>query len=185
MRAERAAVDIFKLTTGKHHFSFEPGGSFFSGFSDELFRAPDVKVEVDLDKNDTMITAILALTGDVELTCDRSNDTFREPVSGTHRLVFKFGEEDEDVDDELSIIGRNTQKLDLSQAIYDFIALAVPVKKLHPRFRTDDIGGEGETGNENVLLIYSTSTAPDEDEEENKTPDPRWLALSALKNNKN
>ncbi len=82
MKAERTAVDIFKLTTGKHHFSFEPGASFFSGFSEELFRAPVVKVEVDLDKNDTMITAHLALTGDVELTCDRSNDTFREPVNG-------------------------------------------------------------------------------------------------------
>ncbi|MGI9543667.1 MAG: YceD family protein, partial [Cyclobacteriaceae bacterium] len=62
--------------------------------------------------------------------------------------------------------------LDLSQYIYEFVALSVPMKKLHPRF-------DGEPSED--ALVYSSSDEMQTTEQE--ATDPRWAALKKLKKN--
>ena len=49
--------------------------------------------------------------------------------------MFKYGDKDEEITDEIMIIHRDTATLELGQYIYEFIALAIPLKKLHPKFQ--------------------------------------------------
>jgi uncharacterized metal-binding protein YceD (DUF177 family) len=53
--------------------------------------------------------------------------------------------------------------------MYEFIAVAIPIKKLHPRFRDEDGGDEA------GKIVYRASTEGD------SSVDPRWDALKKLK----
>jgi uncharacterized metal-binding protein YceD (DUF177 family) len=55
--------------------------------------------------------------------------------------------------------------------MYEFIALEIPIKKLHPRFED-----ETEDGTEGKIIYTSSTGQPDEE-----TIDPRWEKLKKLK----
>jgi uncharacterized metal-binding protein YceD (DUF177 family) len=69
----------------------------------------------------------------------------------------------------------------MAQHLFDYIGLAIPMKKLHPRFEVD----EASVGD---ILIYSTAqddpSATEEGTGEDEGPaDPRWDILKKLNNN--
>ena len=105
----------------------------------------------------------------VELVCDRSLDTFTFPIKEKHELIVKFGEHDEELSEDLLVISRETQTFDTAPILYELINLAIPMKKLHPRY----------DGQESPDLIYQTEITEDEGEEE---IDPRWAELKKLSN---
>ena len=67
--------------------------------------------------------------------------------------------------------------INIAQHIYDFIGISLPMKKLHPRFRNEDIDEDG-------LMVY-TSVKEQESSEDLKEQeiDPRWAALGKLRMN--
>ena len=78
--------------------------------------------------------------------------------------------------DEIIVIPRDAASLELGQYIYEFISLAIPLKKLHPRFQ-DEVD---ETGGAEGKIVYSSETAEDKKDEEEQI-DPRWNILKKLK----
>jgi uncharacterized protein len=116
-----------------------------------------------------MMTLTFDLNVGVELVCDRSLDTFIFPIEEKHELMVKFGEVDEELSDELLVISRETQTLDTAPYLYEFISLAIPMKKLHPRYE----------GQDTPELIYQTEVT---EEESGEKIDPRWEALKKLSN---
>ncbi len=161
-----------------HTFEFRLNDSFFMLFEDSLIQKGLVTVDVKFEKTPLLIRMNFILNGIVELVCDRSLDTFEQPISSENVLLFKFSEEEGEITEEIIGIKRETIKINIAQYIYEFINLEIPIKKLHPRFPKDEDQNESET-----LLIYSTDK---EDEEKGESPtedliDPRWLALKSLK----
>ncbi len=188
---DKYTIDIFRLNNKVHEYDFEVGDEFFEHFEGSYISKGDLKVHVVLDKSETMLTVNFSIKGTVELTCDRTLENFDESVNAKDRVIFKFGDEDREISDEIFMISRNTQRLELAQHIYDFIVLSLPMKKLHPRLRDEDASfDEGETV-EGVLIYTSPAdgTMPDEDPEsddqQEDTIDPRWNILKNLKNNNN
>jgi uncharacterized metal-binding protein YceD (DUF177 family) len=92
------------------------------------------------------------------------------------KIVFKYGDTDEEISDEIIIINREADSLELGQYIYEFISLAVPYKKLHPRYQ-----GELETPEESEGKIIYTSKDSTDDDENGDNIDPRWEKLKKLK----
>ena len=72
-------------------------------------------------------------------------------------------------------ISRDTVSLELGQYIYEFIALAIPLKKLHPRFQE-----EADEGDAEGKIVYSSSAEPTETKNGEEI-DPRWNILKKLK----
>ena len=72
------------------------------------------------------------------MICDRSLEPFDYPMQARNKIVFKYGDTDEEITDEIMIIHRDTATLELGQYIYEFIALAIPLKKLHPKFQDEE-----------------------------------------------
>jgi uncharacterized metal-binding protein YceD (DUF177 family) len=71
------------------------------------------------------------------------------------------------------VIPHDRASLELGQYLYEFIALDMPMKKLHPKFRdTDDGDTEGR-------MIYTSG--PDKDQGKDDVIDPRWEKLKKLK----
>lgn len=161
-------IKISGLKEGTHAFEFSLDNAFLDVFSRNLFDKPELHVQIGLLLTEHMITAQVQVSGSVELTCDRSLDLFREPirVSATH--YFKFGEEEQELSDELDVISKERVSLDFDQLVYDIVALSIPGRHLHPRFREEEEAeGEG-------TLVYQSE--PSDQTNETK-PDPRWDLL--------
>lgn len=132
-------IDIFRLENKQHLHEFEGGNDFFVALEQDLISKGNFKANVVLDKNETMIQMVYKIVGSVELTCDRSLDTFDFPFDITQKMILKFSDRTEEITEELMLIDRNTQYINVAQDIFDFIGLQIPIKKLHPRFTQDEV----------------------------------------------
>jgi uncharacterized protein len=169
-------VNIVGLTNSVHSFEFEVGNDFFSRYGTELVSEGSLRAEVTLDKRETFIDATFVITGFVKLICDRSLDPFEYRVKTVRKLVFKYGDSDQELSDEIVMIHRDSDSLELGQYIFEFIALEVPIKKLHPRFQDED-----EEDDSDGKIIYTSKSASDEDSTDDGDIDPRWDILKKLK----
>jgi uncharacterized metal-binding protein YceD (DUF177 family) len=133
---------------------------------------------VTLDKQPRLIQVDFDITGTVTLVCDRSLEPFEHPLHIQEGLIFQYGEEEKALTDEITIITKNTQKINLAQDIYEFIGLAIPMKKIHPKFRTEDDDLPFTKGS----VVFTTQQDADTDNAPEAT-DPRWEALKKLRNN--
>lgn len=177
MGARSYSVNIVGLTNKVHHFEFEMGNDFFEKFGTELLTEGNLKAGVTLDKRETLIDASFVINGTVKLICDRSLDTFYHPIRAEKKLVFKYGETDEELSDEIVVIRRDTDSLELGHYMFEFIALEVPMKKLHPRFQDE----EAEDDDSDGKIIYTSKPSPDDDRTDGEDIDPRWDVLKKLK----
>ena len=132
-------IDIFRLESKQYVHEFEGTNDFFEALDQELIQKGNFKATVVLNKNETMIQMMYHITGSVELTCDRSLDLFDFPVDITQKMILKFSDHNEEITEELILIDRNTQYINVAQDIFDFIGLQIPIKKLHPRFVKEEV----------------------------------------------
>ncbi len=171
------SVNIIGLSNKEHQFNYEFGDEFFRKYGADLVESGTFQVDLLLDKHETFLEARFKIKGVARLICDRSLEPFDFPIENTHLLVFKYGEADEEVTDEIMIIHRDTATLELGQYIYEFIGLSIPLKKLHPRFQdeADDDNSEGK-------IVYSSdSTENNAESKDGEDIDPRWNILKKLK----
>ncbi len=164
------SINIAGLDLKAHHFSYTLDERFIKEYGQGYLPEGHFSVEIVLDKHETFIEADFKIEGKAKLTCDRSLEIFDYPISIQKRMLFKYGEQDEELTDEITIISRDRSILDMGQLVYEFIGLAIPMKKLHPRFQDQDENEEGK-------MVYSSSN--DEEIESDKT-DPIWDKLKKL-----
>ncbi len=162
-------IDIFNLSNQLHELEFEIDDALLSMTENSALSKGKGVCKLQLQKSETMITLHFSIQANVELTCDRSLDKYSHPMSIEEDFIIKFGEEDDDSNEEYTIIRKDTPSIFVDGLIYEFISLAVPMKKLHPRYE----------GQETPDLIYSTKGSVEEKKEE--VVDPRWEALKKLK----
>jgi uncharacterized metal-binding protein YceD (DUF177 family) len=167
-------VNIAGLSNKIHHFQYELGDAFFGQYGTGLVSEGAFHVDVTLDKRETLIEARFVIKGEAKLVCDRSLDPFQYPVKTNKKVVFKYGDADEELSDEIIMIHRDSDSLELGQYMYEFIALEIPIKKLHPRYAE-----EAEDDSEGKIIY--TSASADGQNEEDKDIDPRWEKLKKLK----
>lgn len=174
---ERYRVNILGLSLSIHHFEYDLGGEFFKKYGIGLVSDGIFKVDVALDKRETFLEAGFEVKGSVRLICDRSLDEFDYPIDVSSKIIFKYGDEDKEISEDVVMIHRGTESLELGQYIYEFIALAIPMKRLHPRFEneSEDKGG----------IIYTTKSEdlPAGQAGKKEEIDPRWEILKKLNKN--
>ena len=168
---ESYRINILGLSLSIHQFHFELGNEFFRKYDKGLVSEGKFTVTVTLDKRETFLETDFKIKGTVKLVCDRSLDEFDHPIDLTRRIIFKYGDQDMEVSEDVIMIQHGTDSLEIGQYFYEFIALAIPMKKLHPRFQ-DESDEEG--------IIYSSE--PDEEKKEDEI-DPRWEMLKKLNKN--
>lgn len=162
------SVNIISLSHTVHLFNYEFGDEFLRFYGSDLAPQGSFRADVSLNKHETFIEADFVIKGSVSLVCDRSLESFDHPLELNRRIMFKFGDHDEEITDEIVMINRDSATLELGQYIYEFISLAVPLKKLHPRFGHEDETSGG--------IIYTSGGDESESNE-----DPRWDILKKLK----
>ena len=180
-------IAIQGLENKRYSYDFVSDDSFFADMEQELIRNGSVETHLTLEKSETMIRLDFVITGIVEQVCDRSLDEYDEVVDTERTMLLKFADHSEELTDEIELIERNTSIVNVARYIFEFIALDLPMKRLHPRFRDEEDDDESVTGR----LIYQSDagseSADDENEEINTTKpdtsDPRWAMLRKLNDN--
>lgn len=168
-------IQIFKLASGLHEYSFEITDSFFEHFKSETLEHGNLQVQVTLTKSETMIEMNFSIKGSLELECDRSLDHFDFSIDSEKRMIYKLGHGNEELSDEIMMIDKDSQVINIADLLFEFISLEIPMKKLHPRFVTDE-----ETEGELEAIYFSEEEEGQSDDQEEET-DPRWAALKKLK----
>lgn len=166
------AIPYTGLKLGKHEFDFTIDKSFFDEFEHSLVQEGNLNCHLELDKQERMIILDFTIEGNIELTCDRCLDTFSYPLFTEEQQIFKFSEEEMNPDDEIIILHKNDQEINVAGLIYEYISVAVPLIKL-----CED--GNKECNTE--MLERLKSFSGENDKENNTGSDPRWDALKNIK----
>ena len=163
------------LKAGKHDFRFEVGEAFFNEFEYSLVKSGKLIVDLELDKQETMLILVFKINGEIYLNCDVCLANYPSAVSIEERQIVKFtGDEHlEDDTEEIIMLSRNEFEIDVSWLIYEFINLAVPY--------ISRCGDEGNTEWCDKEMIRKLSELSGSNKEENNTDDPRWEALKNIK----
>ncbi len=168
------SVNIIGLSQKTHHFSFRLEDAFFKAQEIQLFEKGNFDAEVVLDKHETFINAEFKISGTAALICDRSLEPFDLVLNLKEKIVFKYGEEEGELSEEIVVIKHDKVSIDIGQYLFEFIALAMPMKRLHPRFEETDEDEDDSEGK----LVYTSKSSVDQDPEQ--PMDPRWEQLKKV-----
>jgi uncharacterized metal-binding protein YceD (DUF177 family) len=169
------SIELPKLKNGKNEFHFEIGEKFFGHFEQPIVESGKVEVELELHKSLNQLDAHFRISGEVVLACDRCVLPFSFKIKSEKRLVYTYeakGVEEEEDFDEVVYIEPKTHLLDVSQEIYDFVCLEIPIRKV-----PEDCGED--CPNNPLNLLKAQGKIGEVSEE--APVDPRWEALKKLK----
>ena len=124
-------IPFSNLKEGLHEFVFEADDQFF-----ELFENPDIpggKIQslVKLQKYVTFMELDFFITGTVRTICDRCLDELNLEICTEEKLFIRFGEDFREIDNNIIVIPKEENRIDISQFIYEFTVLNFPVKRVH------------------------------------------------------
>lgn len=172
------AIPFTGLKIGKHQFEFEIDNSFFDAFEYSLVKKGNLKVAVELDKQETMLILQFHIFGTIELDCDKCLQEFNAPIDVVERQIVKFAEDNLESDDlEIIMLNKKESEIDVSSMIYEFITVSVPYIKV-----CEENGTGVQCDQEMIARLERFQVgAPSAEEEEKTVGDPRWDALKKLK----
>jgi len=120
------------LSQGKHIFEYEVDEKFFSEFGGGVVDEGKVKVLVTLEKQSALMVIWFDIEGIVTVQCDRCLEMYDQPIKSQERIFVKFGEKEFSDGDDVIWVSVNDYQINVAQLIYEFVCLAVPIKKVHP-----------------------------------------------------
>jgi len=160
------------LREGHHTIDFEIDKKFFEKFEESEVKEGSLFANIELDKRSTHLNMIIKVSGSVRVCCDRCLEMFSQPLISENRLLIKFGKSIEDTDPDILSVPIDEYELDLQQQIYEFIILALPIKRVHPADK------DGKNACDPVMLKKLEELIIEEEKEN----DPRWDELKKLMN---
>jgi len=120
------------LSQGKHIFEYEIDNKFFSEFGGGVVDEGKVNVRITLEKQSALMILWFDVKGTVQVQCDRCLEMYDQPINGSERIFVKFGEKEFVEGDDVIWVSTNDYQLNVAQLIYEFICLAIPIKRVHP-----------------------------------------------------
>ncbi len=174
-KKENYTIQLNTLAEGQHTFTHSLGEDFLLAYPNELIEGLSCNVSVLCDKTETLVTCTFDISGNLVLLCDRTLEIFDFPVHIKELMYYKFGEQYEELSENLIVLPEKTAEIDLAQPIYDFLSLSVPSRKLHPSQRDDQY-------EEEQPFFFSTAAREENPQaEQPSSTDPRWAKLNTLK----
>ena len=162
---------------------------FFAHIDGPEVQKGKVNVELTVKKTSRAFELSFQTEGIVWVPCDRCLDEMEQPVTSSDKLMVKFGREYAEEGDNLIVIPEEEGEINVAWFMYEFIALAIPMKHVHApgkcnkavtsklnkhlRTSSDDDAEESFGAGEDIV---------EEDEAEEQI-DPRWNELKKILDN--
>ena len=119
------------MTPGTHEFEFHLDNTFFKNIDGTEFQKGDVMAYVTVTKTPASHEFNFRFEGVVVVPCDRCLDDMELPIATEARLFVKLGKEYSEESDEIVIIPEEEGEINIAWFLYEFIALAIPIKHVH------------------------------------------------------
>ncbi len=169
-------IQFAGLSAGEHTYEFTVKDTFFEDRDYSEIKKASINIDLVLLKQSTMMVFEFEISGTVKADCDLCNTEFDLPISGNYKLIVKVGGHlTGDEDDDIITVAANEHELDLSQYIYEYIALSLPFKRIHP----PDAKGKSTCDKEVLKKLKKFLTEKEKEDPE----DPRWNDLKNIKLN--
>lgn len=180
------------MPEGSQTFNYHLGKEFFANMESEDIHDADLNVDLTVDHKADIYALSFNIEGIITLICDRCLDNLEFPIDVKYAINVKYGDDYNDDSDDLLIIPEGDNYLNVAYMIYDTVALAIPMKHVHPLGKCNRQMSQ--------MLKKHRATATDEEEAEleerlieeidtipvdndNQPTDPRWDQLKKLAGN--
>lgn len=163
------------LKPGIHTFQYDLDDKFMKENGEWEFGALEAQVTVTFDKQPSFFMLKFDIGGSMDVPCDRCGEEFKLKLWDEFNLLIKLqGENAEEKDEEADVvfIPRSETVIDISNWLYEFVQLSIPLQKVHP-----DVEGKSTCDPKALELLNKLTEHP----EENKKNDI-WKGLEGLKN---
>lgn len=141
-------IPLNGLKQGRTRFSWKAGAEFFRNFDNKDIKDAEILVDVEVEKSGTYLGIDAEVSGNLTVPCDRCGADVSLPVRSRISQSIKFGAEpvsgeeivvSEEDERETVYLPEDGGELDMSQTVYDFACLALPMKKVHPDGECDPV----------------------------------------------
>jgi len=164
------SIPLAGLKEARYTYDFRIGDDFFEAFEGSEIKRGEFSAFVVLEKCSTHIELDTVINGRAEVVCDRCLEAFNLPLSSANRLIVKLGREWEEADPDMIAMPLDAHEIDMSQFFYEYIHLALPLKRIHP----DDSEGRTTCNPEMIRKLEEHLMTGEVDS------DPRWDELKKL-----
>jgi len=158
-------IPLAGMPFGHTDYQYVIGDSFFGERDYSEVQNGVVNLHLDVEKMETMFILTLNFEGNVVLQCDRCGDDYSQAIEGSAQIFLKYGTEKDNEDDDVIIITKNDSDFDLSDLIYEYIILSLPIHRVHEN--------EDDCNQEVLDKLYNA----DEEESEEEETNPAWNDL--------
>lgn len=118
---------------GKSQYEWVLDKQFFGSFENEEILDAEVIANVIEGKAGRKVNLDCSLCGHITVACDRCLEPVEMPVKASFKLALQYdGEESVEEDREIIILEDDSLEYDLSQVLYDYSFLALPLQRVHP-----------------------------------------------------
>lgn len=121
-------VRLTGLAKGHSSFGQSFGREFFEAFGNSEILGADLYADVHLDNHSLTVDVSCRIAGSVTVECDRCLEALEIPVETSFEESY----------------APQTDELDLSQDIYDYVLVSLPLQRVHP---------EGECNEETIKYL--------------------------------
>lgn len=123
------------LKPGEHQFNYEITDKFFQDFDEQDFTEVNATVKLNLDKKTGFFLLKFDIGGSLNVVCDRCGNNLPLQLWDEFKIVVKLVENPDEMneqeeDPDVYYIDRNESHLHLSDWIYEFINLSIPMTRM-------------------------------------------------------
>ena len=133
---DKFIIPLNGLASGESRFSWHAGKEFFDSFDNSEILDAELDIEVRTEKSGRYLGVDCDVTGSVTVECDRCLDELDMPIDTHISLSVKYGsersqDEHQEGGREIVFIPEDSAELDMSQVIYDYVCLSLPMQRTH------------------------------------------------------
>jgi uncharacterized metal-binding protein YceD (DUF177 family) len=187
---DKYRIDLKGMQAEVETYEFLLDNLFFVDIDGPEVQKGKLKVMLSVKKSLCAFELNFQIEGLIYVPCDRCLDDMELPVNTSDNLVVKFGHEHGGEGDNIIIVPEKEGDINVAWLIYEFIALAIPMKHVHAPGKCSKVV----MGKLNKHLRTSSGDGSEDmddmsddvitDNEETEPPtDPRWNELKKIVDN--
>ncbi len=133
---DKFIIPLNGLAAGKKEFRWQAGKEFFEAFENAEILDAELVINAVAEKSGRYFGIDCEIDGQVTVTCDRCLEDLDMPIETEIMLSVKFGDEEaseehQESEREIIFVPEGDAEFDMSQIIYDYVCLALPMQRHH------------------------------------------------------
>lgn len=165
---------VSQLAKGANNIDIRADKSLFDQFDNQDIEGLNAHICITIYKTDRFLELDFNFSGQFDVLCSRCLKIMQIDIAKVSELYIKFTDKTTKFDDNQWTIADNEDKIDLSEYIYEELAIALPLAPVHKKASDCD-----------QQMLEKLSLLNAKNQNKKHVIDPRWAKLQELKTNKN